>query len=79
MLIKSSSLVTLCIALSLSLMVHAGGYDGPHHTRYVHWGASDSLRMMADDQMRNECAGRGSFLAEYLGGVVCVSEVTRVP
>jgi hypothetical protein len=73
---SSSALVALVLSLTL---VRAGGYTGPQNTRYVHWGATESLRSLADDQMRNECAGRGSFLAEYMGGVVCVSEVTRVP
>jgi hypothetical protein len=69
----------VALALSLTTLVSAGGYQGPHNTRYVHWGAPESLRTMADEHMRTECSGRGSFMAEYMGGVVCVSEVTRVP
>lgn len=77
----SPSLSHALVALGLTLphVVNAGGYHGPHHARFVHWGAPDSLRTYADDVMRNECSGQGSFLAEYKGGVVCVSEVTRVP
>lgn len=73
------SFAFVAFGLSLPRVVIGGGYHGPHHARFVHWGAPDSLRSYADDAMRNECSGQGSFLAEYRGGVVCVSEVTRVP
>ena len=69
----------VAIGLALPAVVRAGGYHGKNHARSIHWGAPDSLRIHADDKTRNECSGQGSFLAEYKGGVVCVSEVTRVP
>lgn len=68
----------VALGLALPAVVRAGGYRSKNHARSVHWGASDSLRVHADEKTRNECAGQGSFLAEYKGGVVCVSEVTRV-
>jgi hypothetical protein len=79
--VASTTLTPALVALTLFLTtpVHAGGYHGPHNTRYVHWGAPESLRTLADERMKNECSGRGSFMAEFNGGVVCVSEITRVP
>jgi hypothetical protein len=79
--VYTTTLTPALVALTLTLttLVNAGGYQGPHNTRYVHWGAPESLRTLADERMRNECSGRGSFMAEFMGGVVCVSEVTRVP
>lgn len=79
--VVSTNLAPALVALTLTLttLISAGGYQGPDNARYVHWGAPESLRTLADEQMRNECSGRGSFMAEFMGGVVCVSEVTRVP
>jgi hypothetical protein len=79
--VYTTTLTPALVALTVTLttLVNAGGYQGPHNTRYVHWGAPESLRTLADERMRNECSGRGSFMAEFMGGVVCVSEVTRVP
>jgi hypothetical protein len=79
--VYTTTLTPALVALTLTFttLVNAGGYQGPHNTRYVHWGAAESLRTLADERMRNECSGRGSFMAEFMGRVVCVSEVTRVP